>query len=85
MSDTAALDPSADRSGPTIRQILSDRGVAVANEDVCIIPDDIDAIQRVVRAWTDSQRIGHTIDWIVSTGGTGFGVRDNTPEVGIFD
>lgn len=39
-----------------------------------IIPDDVDLIQKTI-----NEVIG--VDWIITTGGTGFGVRDNTPEV----
>lgn len=81
MSDTAAQDNSADRSGPTVKQILSDRNIVVGENDHIIVSDDVEAIRRVIRDWTG--REGNLkIDWIVTTGGTGFGVRDVTPEVG---
>ena len=80
MSDTAAQDNSADRSGSTIKQILSDRNVVVGDNDHTIVSDDVEAIRRVIRDWTG--REGNLrIDWIITTGGTGFGVRDVTPEV----
>lgn len=41
-----------------------------------IVPDDETRIRSVVLAWCDQG----DIDWIVTTGGTGFGVRDRTPE-----
>lgn len=44
-----------------------------------IVPDEIDIIREVVREWCDSG----SVDWIVTTGGTGFGQRDVTPEVGL--
>ncbi|KAF6748996.1 molybdenum cofactor biosynthesis protein [Ephemerocybe angulata] len=79
VSDTASRDASTDQSGPTIRQILADKGIVVGEDDHTIVPDDVDAIQRVIRAWTG--REGDTkIDWIITSGGTGFGVRDVTPE-----
>ncbi|TEB32251.1 molybdenum cofactor biosynthesis protein [Coprinellus micaceus] len=80
ISDTAARDNSADRSGPTIREILSARqNVLVGENDSAILSDDPEAIQCVIRAWTG--RAGNDkIDWIITTGGTGFGVRDTTPE-----
>ncbi|KAJ2936055.1 hypothetical protein H1R20_g1039, partial [Candolleomyces eurysporus] len=79
VSDTAAQDSSADRSGPTIKQILSDRNVVVGDNDHTIVRDDVEAIRRIIRDWTG--REGNLrIDWIITTGGTGFGVRDVTPE-----
>ncbi|CDO73824.1 hypothetical protein BN946_scf185015.g153 [Trametes cinnabarina] len=41
-----------------------------------IVPDDEIRIRTVVLAWCYQG----DIDWIVTTGGTGFGVRDRTPE-----
>lgn len=81
VSDTAARDSSADRSGPTIREIISTRNNTIVEEsDSTIVSDDAEAIQRVIRAWTG--RAGDDkIDWIITTGGTGFGVRDTAPEV----
>ena len=80
MSDTAAQDNSVDRSGPTIREILSDRNVIVGEKDHAIVRDDVEAIRRIVRDWTGREG-DLRIDWIITTGGTGFGVRDVTPEV----
>lgn len=81
VSDTAARDRSADRSGPTIREILSVRqNILVEENDSAIVSDDAETIQRVIRAWTG--RVGDDkIDWIITTGGTGLGIRDITPEV----
>jgi gephyrin len=80
VSDTAAQDNSVDQSGPTVRQILSDRNVVVGEKDHIIVRDDVEAIRRVVRDWTGREG-DLRIDWIITTGGTGFGVRDVTPEV----
>ncbi|EFI27789.1 molybdenum cofactor biosynthesis protein [Coprinopsis cinerea okayama7 len=78
VSDTAAHDKSADRSGPTIQQILADRDIAVREEDYKIVSDDAAAIQATVKEWLARQN--RRVDWIVTTGGTGFGARDITPE-----
>ncbi|KAF9450155.1 hypothetical protein P691DRAFT_774137 [Macrolepiota fuliginosa MF-IS2] len=85
VSDTASKDPSADKSGPTIVDILSGReGFQLAsstteshNEFRKIVSDDVDQIQDVVKGWADLE---DSVDWIITTGGTGFGVRDVTPE-----
>ncbi|KAI0331312.1 hypothetical protein GY45DRAFT_1353476 [Cubamyces sp. BRFM 1775] len=74
VSDTAAADASADRSGPTIQSVLTQAGYVCRH--LVIVPDDEIRIRTVVLAWCDQG----DIDWIVTTGGTGFGVRDRTPE-----
>ena len=75
VSDTASANPSADKSGPTIKDILISTGITC--EHTLIVPDGIPAIQDIVRRWCNQG----DIDWIVTSGGTGFGVRDLTPEV----
>ena len=42
-----------------------------------IVPDNVEIIRQTVRAWAARP----DVDWIITTGGTGFGVRDVTPEV----
>ncbi|KAF4575201.1 hypothetical protein EYR40_005063 [Pleurotus pulmonarius] len=74
VSDTASLDANADKSGPTINEIVSKAGF-ICTEAV-IVPDSIPRIQNQVKRWCDQGNI----DWIITTGGTGFGVRDLTPE-----
>jgi molybdopterin biosynthesis enzyme MoaB len=64
-----------DRSGPAARAVLEAASCTVVEN--AIAPDEIDAIQAVVRRWAALDGI----DWIVTTGGTGFGARDRTPEV----
>lgn len=77
---------SADLSGPTIIDILETRDrYQLASKDgfqdkfYRIVPDDVDQIQNVVKNWIDGE---DRVDWVITTGGTGFGVRDLTPEVG---
>ncbi|RPD66868.1 hypothetical protein L226DRAFT_529269 [Lentinus tigrinus ALCF2SS1-7] len=74
VSDTASLDPSADSSGPVIQGLLTQNGYVCTH--LQIVPDDEIRIRSVILAWCDQG----DIDWIVTTGGTGFGVRDRTPE-----
>lgn len=75
VSDTASQDAAADKSGPLIKDllVLGDFQVVEAR----IVSDDEKAIRRTVREWSGSGEV----DWIITTGGTGFGVRDRTPEV----
>ena len=74
VSDTASKDETADQSGPTIERLLLSNGCEILDRK--IVPDDEPAIQDFVREWSDKDA-----DWIITTGGTGFGVRDRTPEV----
>ncbi|KAH9844355.1 MoaB/Mog domain-containing protein [Rhodofomes roseus] len=74
VSDTAAADTSLDKSGPTIRETLAGAGYEV--KYLLVVPDDEPRIRHTVQTWVDQG----DVDWIVTTGGTGFGVRDRTPE-----
>ncbi|KAF5371123.1 hypothetical protein D9758_004188 [Tetrapyrgos nigripes] len=75
VSDTASSDSSTDKSGPTVKQIIEEHSGFLCTESL-IVPDDVTLIQKTVRKWADQQ----DCDWIITTGGTGFGVRDRTPE-----
>jgi len=75
VSDTASVDAAADRSGPTIQDIVRQRGHGCVRS--IILPDDEQQIRETVKSWCSE----NAVDWIISTGGTGFGVRDRTPEV----
>jgi molybdenum cofactor synthesis domain-containing protein len=78
VSDTAFADATADRSGPVIQDIItSHHGEVESDKHYRIVPDTVEAIQSVVKEWADNGNV----DWIITTGGTGFGVRDVTPEV----
>ncbi|KAI0776158.1 MoaB/Mog domain-containing protein [Trametes elegans] len=74
VSDTAAADASADRSGPVIQSVLTQNGFICKH--LVVVPDDEISIRTVVLGWCDQG----DIDWIVTTGGTGFGIHDRTPE-----
>ncbi|KAJ3866953.1 hypothetical protein EV359DRAFT_35540 [Lentinula novae-zelandiae] len=71
----ANSDPSYDKSGPAIQEILA-AYPAVLCTDHAIVPDDIQTIKDAVMKWVDDEET----DWIVTTGGTGFGPKDRTPE-----
>ncbi|KAI9574318.1 MoaB/Mog domain-containing protein [Boletus coccyginus] len=74
VSDSASSGNSQDLSGPEIQQILRRHGYQEISTTV--LPDDEAQIRRTV---LDQSERGAT-DWIITTGGTGFGVRDGTPE-----
>ncbi|KAH7344001.1 MoaB/Mog domain-containing protein [Rhizoctonia solani] len=78
ISDTASKDAQQDRSGPVIRDILTDHNTSCqfAVDAPVIVPDNVGLVQSAVKGWS----IGGLYDWIITTGGTGFGPRDLTPE-----
>lgn len=71
ISDTR--HPSDDISGDKIANLLVDFGATV--EERQIVTDDVVDISNTLRIISDRE-----IDLIFTTGGTGFGPRDNTPE-----
>ena len=73
MSDKGSCGLREDLSGPAIYSILSnmfDVG------DTLIIPDDFDTIVRTISEQVDI----HHFDLVVTSGGTGLGARDVTPD-----
>lgn len=75
ISDSASRNAQLDRSGPVICSTL----LALPNYHLAaarIVPDDIVLVRSAVNTWVDDH-----VDWIITTGGTGFGARDVTPEV----
>ena len=79
VSDTASQDPSTDRVAETLTSLISSEGSSSWEEPVTkIVPDNVLEIQRTICNWTDGP------DWVnlvLVSGGTGFAVKDNTPEV----
>ena len=76
ISDRCHRGERDDRSGPVIRSILQTRleGTTILVE--AVVPDDLAMIQTTLIQWADD--LG--LDLIVTTGGTGFALRDVTPE-----
>jgi gephyrin len=75
VSDTAANDPQTDKSGPLLRSIVeqTDGFEILATE---VVPDSNVDITEILSLWVKTD-----VDLILTTGGTGFGQRDITPEV----
>ena len=67
-------DRETDVSGNTIMDMISDSTLSVIKRDM--VPDEVNAIADTLRAWSDSGEI----DVVLTTGGTGLGPRDVTPE-----
>ena len=76
MSDTASKDPSTDRSGPILKDLFAESPETWTVTALTIVPDSIPAIQSEITQWTTQN-----LNLIVTTGGTGFAIRDVTPEV----
>ena len=76
VSDRASAGLYADRSGPEIERLLREQFGADAQFVAAIIPDDADRVSAKLREFADCERC----DLIVTTGGTGIGLRDVTPE-----
>ncbi len=74
VSDRAARGEREDRSGPELKKRIEIQGWRLVHSQV--IADDREDIERVLRDWSDSQGV----DLILTTGGTGFSLRDQTPE-----
>jgi len=73
-SDKGARGEREDLSAEVIRELVTRQGWTVA--DYRVIPDDYDVI---VEALIDAVDRGKH-DLVLTTGGTGLGPRDNTPE-----
>ncbi len=73
VSDRSSRGEREDLSGPEIRRWAEERRYDIVQEE--IVPDDVDAIKKVLIEMSD-----RGIALILSTGGTGFAPRDNTPE-----
>ncbi len=74
VSDRSARGEREDASGPALAEEVVRQGWALVQRDV--IADDFLALCEKLSAWADSGEF----DVILTTGGTGFGVRDVTPE-----
>ena len=74
ISDKGALGQRYDESGQVIRDFFSDLDSDIVNYEV--VPDEVDIIRQKLVEWADSSEA----DVIITTGGTGLGERDVTPE-----
>jgi molybdenum cofactor synthesis domain-containing protein len=74
LSDSCAAGARVDVSGRALAQLLEARGASVKAPEV--LPDDRRRIEARLRSLCDRGRV----DLVVTTGGTGLGPRDVTPE-----
>jgi molybdenum cofactor synthesis domain-containing protein len=74
VSDKGAAGERDDTSGAAIRELLDTIGIAVTRYEV--VPDERDTVAARLREWCDEDGV----QLIVTTGGTGLGPRDVTPD-----
>jgi molybdenum cofactor synthesis domain-containing protein len=72
VSDRASAGTATDESGPAVRRVLEAAGIEVSRVDV--VPDEAGSIA----GWLLSAAADHQL--LVTTGGTGLGDRDVTPQ-----
>jgi len=72
-SDRCFSGERQDRTGPVLKETLERLGYQVL--DLKVVPDDLEVIADQLRKWVEMG-----VDLIVTSGGTGVGPRDVTPE-----
>ena len=77
VSDNGYAGTRVDTGGPLVAEMLSDAGYDVVH--TALVSDDIDMIKAELIKCADELGVALT----VTTGGTGFSPRDNTPEATI--
>lgn len=78
ISDTAFQDPLTDKAGDILSDVFANEGNGQWIVDgQKIVPDDFLAIQKAVSLSCDGEDY---VNLLITTGGTGFAVKDNTPE-----
>ena len=75
ISDRSARGEREDGCGPVLAESVRERGWRVA--ETAVVPDEIDAIARRLKDWCDRPE---ALDVVLTSGGTGLGPRDVTPE-----
>ena len=79
VSTTAAKDPSTDASSEILTSVFKAQGDGKWEViETAIASDNFIDIQRQIKTWVD-----HRVNFVVTTGGTGFASSDLTPEVAI--
>jgi len=73
-SDACARGDREDQSGELLAEMLSEMGTHIVARE--IVDDELEPLAHKLRAYADLKHV----NLIVTTGGTGFGPRDNTPE-----
>lgn len=74
VSDRCFQGERLDEGGPLVARLLEEAGYQVLES--VLVPDEKDRIEAVLRRLADEKRV----HLLVTTGGTGFSLRDVTPE-----
>ena len=74
VSDACSRGERKDESGETLVQLLTEMGAEIVA--TTIVPDDREPLAETIRAFADRA----DVNLVITTGGTGFSARDNTPE-----
>jgi len=74
VSDACSRGEREDTSGITLVQLLTDIGADIVEST--IVSDDLDPLVESLRSFAERD----DVNLIITTGGTGLGPRDNTPE-----
>ncbi|MHC4527422.1 MAG: MogA/MoaB family molybdenum cofactor biosynthesis protein, partial [Planctomycetota bacterium] len=74
ISDRCASGQRSDESGPVVEELLINNGIEVSERE--IVPDECDKIVEILKHFSDNAHA----DMVLTTGGTGLGPRDVTPE-----
>ncbi len=74
LSDKGAAGQRRDESGPAARSLLEEAGYEVA--ELLLLPDEPEQLKEQLIRLADSRQV----DLVVTSGGTGFSPRDQTPE-----
>ena len=73
-SDACSRGEREDTSGETLKQLITELGAEIV--ETRILSDDLDPLAQTLREFAQRE----DVNLIVTTGGTGLGPRDNTPE-----
>jgi molybdenum cofactor synthesis domain-containing protein len=73
-SDACSRGEREDASGDALVQLLSETGAEVVARE--IVSDDLEPLSERLRTYADRA----DVNLVITTGGTGFSPRDNTPE-----
>ena len=73
-SDACSHGEREDKSGEALVELLTEMGALIVAKE--ILSDDLEPLSDKIRSYADRP----DVNLIVTTGGTGFGLRDNTPE-----
>lgn len=74
LSDKGAKGQRTDESGPAAVRMLEEAGYVV--EEAFILPDEPELLEKELIRLADESRV----DLVLTSGGTGFSLRDRTPE-----